>query len=174
MNARMPTPEGVIRNFASSRLILISLAIGFLANLLPWQGTALLIRPDFFLLVLLYWCMEEPRKIGASTAFFAGLLMDIAGGYYLGQNALIYSVSAYIALHYRLRILGFNSAFQALHILLILLLGQAILILQFIILGVKFPSYFYFMRSGLGTCLWPLMSLLLEIPRRQSIKDEIA
>jgi rod shape-determining protein MreD len=174
MNASMPTPEGVIRNIASTKLILISLAMGFLFNILPWQGTYLLIRPDVYLLVLIFWSIEEPRKVGASTAFFSGLMMDIAGGYFFGQNALVYSISAYIALQFRLRILGFNLIIQALHIFVILFLGQALLVLEFLIVGVEFPDNFYFLRSLIGMCLWPIIALILELPRRQAMKDEIA
>ena len=174
MNARMPTPEGVIRNIASTQLILISLVIGFLINIMPWQGTFLLIRPDVYLLVLIYWSMEEPRKVGAGTAFFSGLLIDIAGGYFFGQNALVYSISAYIALQFRLRILSFNLVVQALHIFVILFLGQAILVFEFLIMGVELPNNFYFLRSLIAMCLWPVISLILELPRRQAVKDEIA
>src|SRR5258708_32022473 len=108
MNARMPTPEGVIRNEASAGLVLVSLTLAFCLNLMTWQGTPLLARPDFLLLVLIYWCMEEPHRIGATSAFFAGLLMDIAESSLTGQNALVYSLSAYLALNFRLRILSFN------------------------------------------------------------------
>ena len=37
-----------------------------LINLLPWGGWALRARPDFMLVVLLYWAAHEPRKIGLS------------------------------------------------------------------------------------------------------------
>jgi rod shape-determining protein MreD len=170
----MPTPEGVIRNEASTALVLVSLTVAFCINLLPWHGTALLVRPDFLLIVLIYWCMEEPHRVGATCAFIAGLLMDIAESSLTGQNALVYSLSAYLALNFRLRILSFNWGLQALHIFLILFLGQTIFTLQEIILGTAFPSSGYFLRSVLGMAFWPLISWIIELPRRRPMRDEIA
>ena len=174
MNARMPTPEGVIRNQAATPLILASLAVALCLNLLPWEGMGLLVRPDFLLLVLIYWCMEEPRRAGASTAFFAGILMDIAEGSLTGQNALVYSLSAYLALTFRLRVLSFNWMLQALHVFPILFLGQAVFALQQLIIDTPFPGAAYFFRSILGAIIWPIICMLLEIPRRRSLRNKIA
>jgi len=174
MNARMPTPEGVIRNEPTPSLVLISLAVALCINLLPWQGVPLLVRPDFLLLVLIYWCMEEPHRVGATGAFFTGLLMDIAEGSLMGQNAMIYSVAAYLVLYFRLRILSFNWLLQGLHILPVLCLGQAILVLEQAFLGAAFPSPLYFLRSILGAAAWPILSWILELARRRPQKDHLA
>lgn len=173
MNARMPTPEGVIRNPVTTTQITVSLLAAFSFNLLPWHGTALLARPDFLLLVLIYWCIEEPRRAGATTAFFLGLLMDVAESSLTGQNALVYSISAFLAITFRLRILGFTWPSQALQIFPILLLGQGLLVLQQLILNEPFPGAAYFLRSLLGMGLWPVLCFILELPRRRQLKDEI-
>ncbi len=174
MNARMPMPEGVIRNQVSPVLVLISLAIGFALDLMPWTGTAFLLRPDFLLVVLLYWCMEEPRRVGATSAFLLGLLMDVAESSLIGQNALVYSLAVFLALEFRLRILRFNWPLQALHVLPILFVSQCLFALQQLFLGTPFPDTIWFVRSALGMALWPLVSWLLELPRRQPVRDEIA
>jgi len=53
------------------RLVLGTLFAGFCLNLVPWQGPALLTRPDLLLLMLIYWCMHEPRSVGAASASLA-------------------------------------------------------------------------------------------------------
>ncbi|MBA2690655.1 MAG: rod shape-determining protein MreD [Burkholderiales bacterium] len=173
MNARMPTPEGVIRNQVTPTLIFISLAVSFTLNLMPWQNLALMARPDFLLLVLIYWCIHEPRRVGTMSAFLLGLLVDVAESSLIGQNALVYSVCAYVALSFRLRILRFGWPLQALHIFPILLLGQGVFLLQQLILTASFPSATYLLRSALGTLLWPMLCWVLELPRRQPIRNEI-
>ena len=173
MNARMPTPEGVIRNQVTPAQMFISLALAFSLNLMPWQGSALLAHPDFLLIVLIYWCVEEPRRVGATSAFFLGLLMDVAESSLIGQNALVYSLSAYLALSFRLRILHFNRALQALHIFPILLLGQGLFALQLLIINAPVPDPAYYLRSALGMLLWPVLCWVLELPRRQPLKNEI-
>ena len=173
MNARMPTPEGVIRNPVTTAQIAVSLMAGFSLNLLPWHGTALLARPDFLLVVVLYWCMEEPRRVGSTSAFLLGLLMDVAESSLTGQNALVYSLSAFLAITFRLRILRFTWPLQALHIFPILLLGQGLFVLQQLILDAPFPGAAYFFRSLLGMVLWPVLCFILELPRRRQLKDEL-
>ena len=68
--------------------IVVTLIAALLVNLLPWSGAALWIRPDFVALVVLYWCIEQPRKIGFLAPWLLGLFMDIADGSLFGQHAL--------------------------------------------------------------------------------------
>jgi rod shape-determining protein MreD len=41
-----------------------SLVGAYLLAVLPWSGSWLLARPDFVLIVLLFWALHEPRSIG--------------------------------------------------------------------------------------------------------------
>ena len=174
MNAHMPTPEGVVRNPPTSALILGSLACAFGLNLLPWPAPVLLARPDFLLLALIYWCMEEPRQVGASSAFLAGLLMDVAESSFLGQNALVYSLAAYLAIAFRSRVLSFGWSGQSLHLLPILLLGHALVALEHLVLGSPFPAAAWLLRVPLGVLAWPVICWVLEQPRLQAPREEPA
>src|SRR5450759_1145938 len=75
---------------ATTKLVITSLVVALLINLIPWEGVALLMRPDFLLLMLLYWAVHEPRHIGQGMGFFLALLMDVADSALLGQHALVY------------------------------------------------------------------------------------
>lgn len=174
MNARMPTPEGVIRNPVRGGLIFGTLLAGFCLNLLPWQGVALLARPDLLLVMVIYWCMHEPRLIGAASAFLGVLIMDVAEAAVLGQNALTYSLAAFLAVSLRLRVLRFSVGAQALHVLALLFIVQSVQLLENFLIGVPLPGWFYFGRSLFGAALWPLISWLLELYRLQPRKEVIA
>ena len=67
-------------------------------SVLPWSGTWLLARPDFVLLVLIFWTVHEPRSIGQGMAFALGLLMDVSDSMLLGQHAFAYVVAVFGAL----------------------------------------------------------------------------
>ncbi|HZQ62603.1 MAG TPA: rod shape-determining protein MreD, partial [Casimicrobiaceae bacterium] len=60
------TPIGpeVILKPASAWFVLFTLLLAMGGNLMPLSGMALAVRPDFVALVLLYWCIHEPRLIG--------------------------------------------------------------------------------------------------------------
>ena len=68
--------------------IAVSLIAALLLNLLPWSGVALWLKPDFVALVVLYWCIEQPRRLGFVAAWLLGLFMDVADGTLFGQHAL--------------------------------------------------------------------------------------
>jgi rod shape-determining protein MreD len=83
--------------------IVFTFVAALLINLLPWSGWALVLKPDFVALVVLYWCIQQPRKVGFTSAWLLGLIMDVAEGSLFGQHALAYSVLAFggIVLHRR-------------------------------------------------------------------------
>src|SRR5262249_2300947 len=72
--------------------IAATLVAALLLNLLPWSGYGLWIKPDFVALVVLYWCIETPRRIGFLAAWLLGLTMDVADGTLFGQHALAYTI----------------------------------------------------------------------------------
>src|SRR5262245_13671069 len=98
------SPSEVLREPSDTRLIILSLVLAFGLTLLPWTGLALTVRPDFTLLVLLYWCIHEPRRVGQAVAFGMGLAADVAEGSVLGLHGFTYSIAVYLALTLRLRL----------------------------------------------------------------------
>ncbi len=122
--------------------------------------------PDFVALIVLYWCIEEPRKIGFFTAWCLGLLMDIADGSLFGQHALAYSILAYAGIVLHRRVQRFSMAPQILHVIPLLLLTNLIVLLVRALAGADFPGYAYFLGSFTGAALWPMLSYLLKLPQR--------
>jgi rod shape-determining protein MreD len=125
----MASAKTTLSKPASGRFILFTLVLGLLANLVPWNGLAKLLWPDCIALLLVYWIIYQPRHVGLSTAWFLGLLMDIADGVLFGQHALAYTLMAYLAqiLHRRLQM--FSPWQQSLYVfgLLAPCSGQAFL-----------------------------------------------
>lgn len=145
--------------------ILFSLAAGFFLNLIP-LGQAIGV-PDWVALVLSFWCVREPQRAGMGTAFVFGVLMDVAAGSVMGQHALAYLLLAYAAGGLSRRILWFPLAQQALHVLPLLLLAQAIMVLVRLLAGAEFPGWAYFLSSLGSALLWTPLSFLLLLPQYQ-------
>ncbi len=149
---------------AKSWFIILSLMVALFLNLLPLQGIALALRPDFVALVLLYWSINLPQRVGMSVAFGIGLIMDVGIGSMFGQHALAYSVMIFIALLLRRRLHIFGSLKQAPQIGLMLLSAQFIILLTELLNRAHFPGWYYFLASITGVLLWPLVCSLLKIP----------
>ncbi|MDE3020360.1 MAG: rod shape-determining protein MreD [Pseudomonadota bacterium] len=137
--------------------VVISLFVGLLLNLVPWWRLDLAVTPDFLALTLLFWTIHQPRRIGMSVAFIAGLFMDVAHGAYLGQYALAYVTAIFVAQLLRQRILRFDSVRQALHVIVFLFCMQLALLMVHQTNGARIVGLSYFYASLVGAALWPFM-----------------
>lgn len=170
MAIRLPSlsvadPNEVLRP-VNPAFIALTLFLALLLNLLPLSGTALMLRPDFLALVLLYWCIQAPRYVGVGIAWFMGLLMDVGDATIFGQHALAYAFLAYAAEYFRRRVLRFPLWQQALQVAFLLLLCAALVLLVRVVGGSPLPPWTYFGASLTGALLWPLASVLLQLPQR--------
>lgn len=145
--------------------IVFTLIVALMINLLPWSGWLLVIKPDFVALAVLYWCIQQPHKVGFGTAWLMGLLMDVADGSLLGQHALAYSVLAFAGIVLNRRVLGFTMKDQILHVIPLLVLNDLIVLLIRKLAGADFPGWGYFAGSLIAGALWPILTRLLKLPQ---------
>jgi len=157
--------EEILRPVKPS-FILLTLFIALLANIVPLAPAGTTLRPDLLALVLLYWCIREPRYVGVGTAWFVGLVMDVADATLFGQHALAYAVLAYAADHFRRRVLRFPLWQQAVQVAALLALCAMIVLLVRIVGGASLPRWTYVVPPIVGALLWPPLSVLLQYPQR--------
>ncbi|ROR34689.1 rod shape-determining protein MreD [Inmirania thermothiophila] len=126
----------------------------------PW-------RPRWAALILIYWCMALPHRVGVGTAWATGLFEDVLTGTLLGQHALTLAVLAYlvIKLHQRLRLFPLRQ--QMLAVLVLLLLGQLLDLWIRGFTGRSPETWAYWGASLTGTLLWPWVFTLLRTLRRR-------
>ena len=163
--ALMPArPEEILRQ-VNPWWILFTCFLGFLGNLAPASGIVLVVRPDFLALVILYWCIQEPRYMGVGIAWLLGLVIDVSDATVFGQHALAYAVLAYAAEYFRRRVLRFPLWQQAPQVAALLVLCAALVMLVRFVGGAAMPSWAYFVPCFVGALLWPLLSTLLQWPQ---------
>lgn len=141
----------------SLKAVYLSLLVALVFQLLPWAGFGLMVRPDFILLVTIYWLFRAPYVVNIGTAWFAGAVMDLITGGLFGQHALAYAVTAYFAVSYQRRLILFNSWQQAGYVLLLLLLSQIIVLILKLLAGGEVPGWSYFLPSISGILLWQIV-----------------
>lgn len=156
-----PVARDVMKRPASAGLIFFSLAVAYLIEVLPWSGAMLLVRPDFMLLVLLFWVIHEPRNVGQGMAFTLGLLVDVSDSTLLGQHAMAYVIAVFGAQVLRVRILQFPLGEQTLHILAVCLVASMVFLLLNLGLGADFPGILFFVSPVLTALLWAPTTWLL-------------
>ena len=170
-----------MRNFDNRpQRILLPAKAGFIAlsvvaalglNLMPWGDFPGV--PDFVALVLVFWCIHQPRRMGMGIPFAIGLIMDAANATLMGQHALAYAVMAFGAMTISRRVLWFSMGPQSMHVFGLLIVGQLLVLLVRTLVGASFPGFTLFISSMTGAVLWPLATLILLAPqRRPEMVDE--
>jgi rod shape-determining protein MreD len=149
----------------------ISLLAAYICILFPWSGFVLSLRPDFMLLIILFWLLRAPNLCSVGTAWFMGLWVDLAMGGIFGQYALSYTITAFFAVIYQRRLVLFSKTQQLLYVFSLLVLSQAILLTLKTFAGGQFIGWTYFIPSFIGALLWQLaVSLGLNTGRHSHSK----
>ncbi len=136
------------------KTLYFSVLLAFMSLLLPWSQAALVLRPDFMLLVLIFWLIRAPNLCNVGTAWMLGLLVDLAAGMVFGQYALAYTVTAFFAVTYQRRLVLFTGMQQLLYVFSLLLVSQLMLLMIQTFAGWQFTGWFYFLPSLSGVLLW--------------------
>ena len=128
--------------------------------------------PDWVALVLAFWSIREPLRVGMGAGFAFGLLVDIGHGAAMGQHALAYVLLTYFAGTGSRRVLWFAPLQQALHILPLLLLVQALMVVIRLVAGAEFPGWWYFLSSFTSAALWVPLNFMLLLPQYRPVERD--
>jgi len=155
-----------ISNHQGGGLILLSFIVAFMLTVVPLPEFMQFIRPEWSALVLLYWCMALPDRIGVGIGWIVGLLLDVLTGTLLGQHALAMTVIAYLIINLHQRIRIFPLWQQAAIIWMLLNLYQLLLLWFDGITGQPPKGLQFWLPPISGMILWPVVFILLRRLRR--------
>ncbi|MCC6610835.1 MAG: rod shape-determining protein MreD [Burkholderiales bacterium] len=145
--------------------IALTLLVALLFNLAPWPDLRGV--PDMLALVIAFWSIHQPRKMGIAIPWALGLVMDAGNGALIGQHAFAYAILAFGAQTLHRRILWFPLWPQTLHVLVLLLATQALMVAVRLLAGGTFPGWSFFAGSVIAAALWPAATHALLAPQRR-------
>ncbi|WP_137918238.1 rod shape-determining protein MreD [Hydrogenophaga sp. 2FB] len=122
--------------------------------------------PDMLAVVLVFWSVHQPLRIGVGVAFAFGLAMDVHQGALLGQHALAYTVLGFLAISMHRRLLWFGVPNQAVQVLPLFVAAHVLELLVRMVGGGSFPGITYLLAPLIEAALWPVVSVLLLVPQR--------
>ncbi|MEY1662676.1 rod shape-determining protein MreD [Isoalcanivorax beigongshangi] len=154
----------------------IAIALTFLLaavlELLPLPDWLALGRPEWMTLVLLYWVVALPHRVGVFVGFGVGLFQDVLLGTVLGQHAVALALVAYmvLALHKRLRV--FPPLQQSVVIFLLVGLGSLIsYMIQNAVGRVLLPPVWVLLPALISALIWrPVFALLRWVRHRFQVR----
>ena len=158
----------VIALVQQSRLVIATtFVIALLLTALPMPESAAIWRPEWVALVLIYWCMAAPERVGVAVGWMAGLFLDVMTGTLLGQHALGLTVVAWVAHHTHRRVRVLPLWRQAITVFVLLFLYQALVLWSNGIRGIPVAATAYWTSPLVSTLLWPWLFVVLRVVRRR-------
>ncbi|MFL6591757.1 MAG: rod shape-determining protein MreD [Luteimonas sp.] len=143
-------------------LLPLSVLVALLLGLLPLPGLLQPLRPYWLALVVAYWVIEKPDRVGLGFAFAMGLLADMAFGGLLGEQALRLTVMAFILQRFRAQLRFFPLSQQALAIGGLLVNDRVVSAAVHFALGEPQLPWSFWWAPLLGMLLWGPLFLLLD------------
>jgi len=144
----------------------LTLLIAFMLNIVPLGRTPAM--PDFMAVVLVFWNVHQPRRVGIGLAFMFGLMMDVHEGAILGQHALAYTLLSFFAITIHRRLRWFTVPSQAVQILPLFVAAHAVSFIVRMFAGGMLPGWELLLAPVFESLLWPLVTLLLLAPQRRA------
>jgi rod shape-determining protein MreD len=154
-----------LNNYVGFFRVILTLVFAMCLRIAPWPGEMAPFNPDWVLLVLIYWSLAIPDRVGIFHAWIFGLLTDVLTGRLLGQYALAYSLVIYICIKLHKRLRQFPILQQGLFVFFCLLLSQ---LLFFFIKNLQHPAQLhasFWLPVFTGTLCWPLVYGVLRFVR---------
>lgn len=129
--------------------------------------------PDFLALVLVFWCVHQPRLVGIGVAFFFGVATDVHQAALLGQHAMSYTALGFMAIMVHRRLLWFTVPSQAMQVLPLFVLAHALELTVRMMSGALFPGWMILLAPLLEALLWPVVSVFLLAPQRRAPNPDL-
>lgn len=146
--------------------LVAALLVDMLLNMGLWGRAAWV--PDVLAVVLVFWSVHQPLRVGVGAGFVFGLVIDVHQGALLGQHALAYTVLAYLAVFVHRRLLWFTVPTQAVQLLPLFAGMHLLVLLVRMVTGGNFPGASLLLAPVMEALLWPVVSVLLLAPQRRA------
>ena len=147
-------------------VIVSTLLIALLLSIVPMPFWAQWARPEWLAMVLVYWVIALPERVGIGIAWLSGLVLDVIEGSSLGQNAFALSLIAYVSLILYQRLRMYTPWQQAAVLFFLIGVHQLIGHWMQTLVGVISPNLLFLLPALVSALLWPWLSVSLRFLRR--------
>ena len=137
-------------------------------SIIPIPNWAEPFRPDWVALVLIYWCMASPDRVGVGTGWLTGLIMDVLYGSLLGQHALANTILAFLVLKIHLQVRMFPRWQQGVTVFILVGVNHLLVLWIKGATGQAPSTWAYWLPSVVSALIWPWLFILLRDLRRRA------
>ncbi len=152
---------------SSSRswIIYFTILIAYLFLIIPLKSTSALLaqlRPELAILVVFYWCLASPERVGLGTAWVVGIFQDALTGSLIGLHALSFVIISFVIIRFYQRIRVSSLLSQTITIFILLLIHKLLFLWPISAAGKSAIGFEYWYSAFTGALIWPLLFILLR------------
>lgn len=146
--------------------IVVSFFIAMVLAVMPLPLWLMWGRPEWAAVVLIYWVIALPHRVGLVTGLVLGVMLDILEGAVLGQNAFALGVVAALAMTLYQRLRVFSIGQQAGVVFVLVGINQ--MICQWVqnLQGAGATTVLFLLPAFSSALLWPFVLHILRGTRR--------
>jgi len=147
-------------------LIPASIIVAFILQIMPMPASIDVYRPDWLLLILCYWTMALPNRVGVGATAVCGIVLDVLYGTSLGVHSFAMAIPVYLVAANYQRFRNYSVVQQAIMIFILSMLYHMVVYwLQYWLTGVQFRFEFLW-PVVTSVFLWPWLFWFLRRYRR--------
>ena len=151
--------------------IFLTFVVAMFLSLLPLPEGVNTFKPDWMALVLIYWVMAMPSKIGVLVGWLVGIVADVLYGSLFGIHAISFAVIAYLIqlLYHRLRL--FARWKQSINVGVVIGIHMLLGLILRSFTQVTLYDFSYWTPIVTSAIIWPWIFVILRDVRRHFCKD---
>ena len=144
----------------------VTLLFALMLEALPLPGSFIWFRPEWVLLVILYWVIALPFRIGVGVAWVLGIMVDLLQGGIIGHHSFTYVLITFTCAisHQRLRM--YQTWQQGVFVGILVGVSQAFDFLIDFYHGNAELTLMVFIPAIVTGALWPWSFIVLRSIRR--------
>lgn len=151
-----------VRYSRNGWFVWLTLLLGLLLSVAPMPEFMQVGRPLWVGLLIAYWSLAAPQRIGMTRVWLLGLAADVLYGTPLGQNALVLALVTFMLMSLYQRLRFFRVWQQGLVLLVVFGLAQLVQLWFNTLTGNRPPSLLFLFPALVSALLWPWVYVIMR------------
>ena len=147
-------------------LIAFTFIVAAILTIFPLPNSLVYLRPQWFMLTLIYWVVFLPNFLGVITGFIIGLFVDFLLNTLLGSMGLTLALVTFLANVFKSKLKHFHMQQHLLIIFIILCIAQLVRLWIHSLMGYPSLSIIYWVSVLISVIIWPLVFVALKSYQR--------
>lgn len=152
-------------------LILLTIALAMVLAIFhvpeSWPQWLGWLRPAWLAMVVFYWVMELPHRLGLISAWVIGLLLDVLYADPLGLNGFLLAAITYVVWRFYERLRMYSIVQQCVVVFLLVLVTESLRIVVQDVAWSRGWSWGVILPALMSMLTWPFVYLVLQRARLQ-------